>query len=117
MERDLAGKWFVITGANTGIGRVTAEKLAERGAEVTLACRSEEKTLPVLDAIRAAGGKADFDRLDLADLPSVRASADRLAARGRPLDVLVANAGLAGPRGLTKDGFELIFGTNHLGHF
>jgi NAD(P)-dependent dehydrogenase (short-subunit alcohol dehydrogenase family) len=117
MDCDLEGKWFVITGANTGIGRVTAEKLAKRGAEVTLACRSEEKTRPVVDAICAAGGKADFDALDLADLSSVRASAARLSARGRPLDVLVANAGLAGPRGLTRDGFELTFGTNHLGHF
>jgi NAD(P)-dependent dehydrogenase (short-subunit alcohol dehydrogenase family) len=117
MEKDLRGKWIVVTGANTGIGRVTAEKLAARGAKVTLACRSEEKTRPVLDAIRAAGGEADFEPLDLGELAQVRASAERLVARGTPVDVLVANAGLAGMRGATKDGFELSFGTNHLGHF
>lgn len=109
---------MVVTGANTGIGRVTAEKLAAGGAHVLLACRSEEKTAPVVEAIRAAGGKADFVPLDLAHFESVRAGADRILAMDQPIDVLVDNAGLAPHRGAsTRDGFEAAFGTNHLGHF
>ncbi len=116
-DRDLEGRSILITGANTGIGRATAERLAARGARVTLACRSEERTRPVLDAIRAAGGDVTFEALDLADLASVRALGERLGAEDAPLHVLLNNAGLAGLRGLTKDGFEITFGTNHLGHF
>jgi retinol dehydrogenase 12 len=109
---------MVVTGANTGIGRVTAEKLAADGAHVLLACRSEEKTKPVVDAIRAAGGKADFVPLDLAHFESVRGCADQILAMDRPIDVLVDNGGLAPHRGAsTRDGFEAAFGTNHLGHF
>ena len=117
INRDLEGRFIIVTGANTGIGRVTAEVLATRGAEVVLACRSEERTAPVVEAIRAAGGKAQFAALDLGDLTSVRACATKLLESGRPVDVLINNAGVAGKRGLTKDGFELAFGTNHLGHF
>lgn len=116
-ERELSGQTFLVTGANTGIGRVTAESLATRGGKVWLACRSEEKARPVLDAIRAAGGEADFIALDLADLASVRACARDLLSRDVPLHGLINNAGLAGLRGETKQGFELTFGTNHLGHF
>jgi NAD(P)-dependent dehydrogenase (short-subunit alcohol dehydrogenase family) len=115
--KDLAGRFAVVTGANTGIGRVTAEKLAARGAHVVLACRSEEKTRPVVDGIRAAGGQAEFARLDLADLASVRACGAALAARSEPIDLLVNNGGIGGQRGKTVDGFELMFGTNHVGHF
>lgn len=115
-NRDLEGRFIVITGANTGIGRVSAETLAARGAKVVLACRSEERTTPVVNAIRAAGGKAEFMGLDLGDFTSVRACAKKLLELA-PIDVLINNAGLAGKRGLTKDGFELAFGTNHLGHF
>ena len=114
---DLDGKVVLITGANTGIGRATAEALAARGARIILACRSAEKTKPVLDAIAAAGGKADFVALDLADLDSVRACAEAVLAKDEPLHVLINNAGLAGLKGLTKQGFEITFGTNHLGHF
>jgi len=117
-NHDLAGLFFVITGANTGIGRAAAAELARRGADLVLACRSEERTRPILDAIRAQGsGHADFIELDLGDLASVRACAARIAGLGRPVDRLINNAGLAGHRGITKDGFELAFGTNHLGHF
>ena len=116
-DRDLAGRFILITGANTGIGRSTAMQLAARGAGVVLSCRSEERTRPVLDAIRSSGGEAHFVPLDLADFASVRACAEKVVAMGRRLDVLINNAGLAGHRGLTKDGFELTFGTNHLGHF
>jgi retinol dehydrogenase 12 len=115
--RDLEGRFIVVTGANTGIGRVCAERLSARGARVVLACRSEERTRPVLEALRAAGGEADFVHLDLGDLASVRAAAERILAMDRPIDVLLNNAGLAGQRGLTKDGFELAFGTNHVGPF
>jgi retinol dehydrogenase 12 len=110
-------KVALITGANSGIGRVTAEKLAAQGWQVFLACRSEEKTRPVLDRIRSAGGKAEFLPLDLADLDSVRACAKAFLARDLPLPLLVCNAGLAGARGTTKQGFELTFGVCHVGHF
>jgi retinol dehydrogenase-12 len=117
MSAELGGRTVLVTGANTGIGRVTAVELARMGAEVVLAGRSEERTRPVVEEIRAAGGKADFLELDLGDLSSVRRAAQSYLDGGRPLHVLVNNAGLAGSRGLTKDGFELIVGTNHLGPF
>ncbi len=114
---DLSGKLVLVTGCNTGIGRVTAEALAKRGARVLLANRSEEKTAPVLEAIRAAGGHAELLLLDLGDLDAVRGAAEKVLARGEPLPLVVANAGLAGQRGATAQGFELAFGTNHLGHY
>lgn len=116
-SKDLEGRTMIVTGANTGLGRVSALELARRGARVHLACRNEEKTRPVLDAIRADGGDAEFLKLDLADLASVRAAAETYLARGEPLHVLMNNAGLAGAKGLTRQGFELTFGTNHLGPF
>jgi NAD(P)-dependent dehydrogenase (short-subunit alcohol dehydrogenase family) len=114
---DHDGKTMIVTGANTGIGRVTAEVLAKRGAKVFLASRSKEKTQPVIDGIRDAGGKAEFLKLDLGSFDSVRRAASDFLASGERLDVLVNNAGLAGQRGKTTDGFELIIGTNHLGPF
>jgi retinol dehydrogenase-12 len=113
----LQGKTVIVSGANTGIGRVTAMELAAKGAHVVLAGRSESKTRPVLDAIRATGGKADYLPLDLADFASVRAAARAFLDRDLPLDILVDNAGLAGAHGVTKDGFEVTFGTNHLGTY
>lgn len=77
-----------------------------------LAGRSAERTRPVVDAITSAGGRAEFVALDLGDLASVRACADAFLERAEPLTLLVNNAGLAGARGVTKDGFELAFGTN-----
>jgi retinol dehydrogenase 12 len=116
---DLAGKTFVITGANTGIGKITARELAKRGAHVILACRSADKTQPVIDELKRETGndKLEFVALDLSDLASVRRCADELLARNIPIHGLINNAGLAGSRGTTKDGFELTFGTNHLGHY
>ena len=119
MSRDLLGKVYIVTGANTGIGRVTAEELARRGGHLFLAGRSEARTAPVVEEIRRATGneKVEFLPRDLADPASVRAAADAFLSRGLPLHGLVNNAGLAGQRGLTKDGFEIGFGTNHLGPF
>ncbi len=113
----MAGQICFITGANTGIGRVTAVELGRRGMRLFLAGRSAERTQPVVDEIRAAGGAAEFVELDLGSLASVRRCAASFLARDEPLNVLVANAGVAGFRGVTADGFELHFGTNHLGHF
>jgi retinol dehydrogenase 12 len=116
---DLSGRSFVVTGANTGIGKETVRALAQRGAHIVLACRSEEKTRPVIDELKAQSPRAklDFVALDLGDLSSVRACATELLRRDQPIHVLINNAGLAGVRGQTKDGFELAFGTNHVGHY
>ncbi len=116
---ELSGKVFIVTGANTGIGKVAATDFARRGAHVFLACRSAAKTQPVIDEIKQATGNAqiEFLALDLGDLDSVRTAAAAFLARDLPLHVLVNNAGLAGQRGHTKSGFELAFGTNHVGHF
>lgn len=117
-ERDLAGRLVVITGASAGIGQATAIELARRGATMVLACRSEARSAQVLNAIQTVGGNASFVLLDLADFASVREAARRILAIAGSIDILINNAGLAPPRGgVTKDGFELGFGTNHLGHF
>lgn len=116
-DKDLAGRAFLVTGANTGIGRVTAIELARRGGVLTLAGRSEERTRPVLDEIASFGGQASFVKLDLADLASTARAAKTVLDSGARLDVLVNNAGVPGQSGLTKDGFEVTFGTNHLGPF
>jgi NAD(P)-dependent dehydrogenase (short-subunit alcohol dehydrogenase family) len=117
---DLDGRTFLVTGANTGIGRETVRALAGRGAKVFLASRSHEKTKPVIDEIAAQSGAPErlgFLALELGDLASVRACAEAFLATGEPLHGLINNAGLAGKRGLTESGFELAFGTNHIGHF
>lgn len=116
----LSGRVAMVTGANTGIGRVTARELALRGAKVFLACRSESKTGAVLEEIRQLSqGKAEAEYLplDLGDPASVRHCASEFLGRGLPLHLLINNAGLAGQKGLTKSGFELSFGTCHVGHF
>ncbi len=107
----------LVTGANAGIGRASAETLAARGMHVIVACRSREKAGTVLAAIAAKGGSAEFVPLDLADLDSVRACAKELLQRDLALHVLLNNAGVAGVKGATTQGFEMTFGTNHLGHF
>ncbi|HEY2264827.1 MAG TPA: SDR family oxidoreductase [Streptosporangiaceae bacterium] len=119
MTSELAGRTFLVTGANTGIGRATAEGLAARGGRVYVASRSPEKGAAAVAAIQAATGNSavSYLPLDLADLDSVRACASSFLARGEPLHVLVNNAGVVRTRGLTRQGFELMFGVNHLGHF
>jgi NAD(P)-dependent dehydrogenase (short-subunit alcohol dehydrogenase family) len=117
---DQGGRLAVVTGANSGLGLVTARELARHGARVVLACRNRERGEAALKEVtEAASGPApELEELDLADLSSVRSFADRLAAGGEELDLLINNAGvMAPPRRRTADGFELQFGTNHLGHF
>jgi NAD(P)-dependent dehydrogenase (short-subunit alcohol dehydrogenase family) len=116
----LVGRTAVVTGANSGLGFETALALAKAGARVVLACRDEAKGATALDRIRGAvpGADAELDRLDLADLASVRKFAVDFSAEHDGLDILLNNAGvMAIPRRETADGFEMQFGTNHLGHF
>ncbi|WEH41921.1 oxidoreductase [Streptomyces sp. AM 2-1-1] len=115
---DQSGRTAVVTGANSGLGLVTARELARRGARVLLACRDDERGEGAADRIRRAVPGADvaFVPLDLADLSSVR----EFAASHAPdrIDLLVNNAGvMALPYGRTADGFETQFGVNHLGHY
>ena len=111
-----AGRLAIVTGANSGVGRETARRLAMAGAEVVLAVRTPAKGA---DAAREMPGDPRVEELDLASLASVTAFADRMLTAGRPIDLLVNNAGvMAVPtREITADGFELQFGTNYLGHF
>ncbi|MGH3967431.1 MAG: SDR family NAD(P)-dependent oxidoreductase, partial [Mycobacterium sp.] len=121
---DQTGRVVVVTGANTGIGYHTAAVLAYRGAHVVLAVRNLEKGNAALSRIVAAGGHGDrkvdvtLQALDLSSLDSVRAAADALRAAYPRIDLLINNAGVMWtPKQVTADGFELQFGTNHLGHF
>lgn len=108
---DQTGRTFFITGANSGLGEQSALALGAAGAQVILACRNVAKAEPVAARI---GDNATITQLDLASLDSVRACAERTG----PIDVLINNAGvMAVPQGRTADGFEMQFGTNHLGHF
>ena len=115
----LVGRIALITGANTGIGLVTARELAARGAHVCIACRSVEKAQMAVDEIRktTSNEKVELLALDLSDFDSIRACAEQFLSRDLPLHLLINNAGLAGAKGMTKSGFELAFGTNHIGPF
>ena len=118
----MQGKVAIVTGANTGIGRETAKELAREGAHVFLACRSREKTQPVLDEINGLiqdkdQAKAEFLPLDLGSFDSVRKCAELFLEKNLPLHLLVNNAGLAGAKGMTESGFEVTFGVCHVGHF
>jgi NAD(P)-dependent dehydrogenase (short-subunit alcohol dehydrogenase family) len=117
---DQSGHLAVVTGANSGLGLVTARELARAGATVVLACRDAVKGERALADVGAAatGAPPRLQTLDLADLAAVRAFAEELAGATGRLALLVNNAGvMAPPRRLTVDGFESQFGTNHLGHF
>ncbi|MFZ9621868.1 MAG: SDR family NAD(P)-dependent oxidoreductase, partial [Prochlorococcaceae cyanobacterium] len=132
---DQSGRIALVTGANSGLGLESARALVSKGATVVLACRSQAKAeqaraqlLSETRSVESSGhGGAAVDRseaslevleLDLADLGSVRQAAEQLAARHSRLDLLLNNAGvMAPPRTLTRQGFELQFGVNHLGHF
>lgn len=113
---DLHGRTAVVTGANSGLGLVTATELARHGAHVVFAVRNTDAGRA---AARVIGGHVEVRELDLASLASVRAFAEKLAADLPAVDLLVNNAGLVllGPRRTTADGFEIQLGTNMLGHF
>jgi len=112
---DLTGRTAIVTGANSGIGLVTAQALAAHGARVILAVRDPAKGEQAADAMRAPG-PSEVRLLDLASLDSVRAFARDWSRQ--PIDLLINNAGvMIPPLSRTADGFELQFGTNHLGHF
>jgi NAD(P)-dependent dehydrogenase (short-subunit alcohol dehydrogenase family) len=118
---DLNGKRVLVTGVSAGLGVETARALVAHGAQVVGTARDLDKAERATAQVRAdvaGGGSLEIVELDLADLASVRACADRLLADGRPFDLIIANAGvMATPFGKTADGFETQFGTNHLGHF
>ena len=117
---DQSGRTAVITGANTGLGYETAAALAAKGAQVVLAVRNLDKGKDAADRIEAAspGAGVALQELDLTSLDSVRAAADQLKSTYDSIDLLINNAGVMfTPKSTTKDGFELQFGTNHLGHF
>jgi NAD(P)-dependent dehydrogenase (short-subunit alcohol dehydrogenase family) len=119
---DLKGKRILVTGVSAGLGVETARALVAHGADVVGAVRDLEKakraTTEVSEAAAKTGAGFELIELDLTNLKSVRAAADKLVADGRLFDVVIANAGvMATPFGKTKDGFETQFGTNHLGHF
>lgn len=120
LERDLRHHRAIVTGANSGIGLVTATQLAKQGAAVTLACRRMEEAERCASEIRAthAGTQIEARALDLGDLASVRAFASSFLADHDRLSLLINNAGVMNtPPGKTKDGFETQIGVNHLGHF
>ena len=119
---NLHGKRILVTGVSAGLGVETARSLAAHGAQVVGAARDLAKAKSATEQVRndaaANGGGFELVELDLANLKSVRACADKLLAKGEPFDVVIANAGvMATPFGHTADGFETQFGTNHLGHF
>src|SRR6266403_4695757 len=119
---NLKGKRILVTGASAGLGVETARSLAAHGAQVVGAARDLNKAKASTEQVRkdaaANGGSFELVELDLANLKSVRACADRLLSKAEPLDLVIANSGvMATPFGHTADGFETQFGTNHLGHF
>lgn len=116
---DLTGHHFVVSGATSGLGEESARALAAHGASVTMLARDEAKLADALARVRAAagGGEVEGAIVDLASLGSIRECAAPLAG-GKPIDALINNAGvMAPPLARTAEGFELQFGTNHLGHF
>jgi NAD(P)-dependent dehydrogenase (short-subunit alcohol dehydrogenase family) len=117
---DQSGRLAIVTGANSGLGLVTARELAAAGAQVIVACRNTDKGAAAAEEIRAGapGAAAEVAALDLADLSSVRGFATRFAEEHDGLDLLINNAGvMAPPYRKTVDGFESQLGTNHFGHF
>lgn len=117
---DQTGRIVIVTGANSGLGLYTTQVMARKGAQVIMACRNPQKAEEAYQQVMtfAPGAKVEVMALDLGDLASVRSFAEAFKARYDHIDLLYNNAGLMGvPYGLTKDGFEMQFGVNHLGHF
>lgn len=119
-EWSIAGKTVLVTGATSGVGLAAAVELARRGADVVLCARNAERGRDALVALRrvAAAGRHEFLLADFTSMDAVRAAADALVASGRPLHVLLNNAGVMNAqRRLTRDGFEEMFAVNHLAHY
>jgi len=117
---DLSGRTVFITGANSGLGRETARAMASRGAHVIMAGRDQAKLDEAVAAIQAEHPKAQLDTItvDLGSLENIRAATSRARQRFQKIDLLINNAGvMATPFLHTADGFEMQYGTNHLGHF
>src|SRR5882757_6885055 len=118
---DLSGRLAVVTGSNSGLGLGLTTRLSAAGADVIMAIRNRSKGEAAIEQIRATvpDAKLTIKQLDLSSLASVRALGEELNAEGRPIDILINNAGIMQPpeRETTADGFELQFGGNHLGHF
>lgn len=116
---DLSGKTYVITGGNSGIGLEAAKMLAEAGGNIVIACRNESRAKAAVSEIDKCGnGKTDYAVVDLSSFASIRAAAKDVAKRFPKIDGLINNAGIMQtPERQTENGFELQFGTNHLGHF
>jgi NAD(P)-dependent dehydrogenase (short-subunit alcohol dehydrogenase family) len=118
---DLSGKLVIITGANSGLGFGLARRLSAAGADVVMAIRNRAKGEKAIEEIRTTvpDAKLSIKALDLSSLVSVAALGEQLNAEGRPINILINNAGVMTPpeRDTTADGFELQFGSNHLGHF
>ncbi len=120
LSLDLSGKTFLVTGGNSGIGGETVRQLAKQGASVVLACRRLQEGQKVREQILAEGAKGTIEvaELDLASLDSVRKFSEKFKQDHQSLHGLINNAGVMNtPPGKTKDGFEIQFGTNHLGHY
>ena len=116
----LQGRHFMVTGASSGLGEETVRALSSAGAKVTMVARNSDKLDAAADRIRTSVPTTDLQTglVDLADLSSIRSYAEEYLQEDAPIDVLINNAGvMACPFMTTKDGFEMQFGTNHLGHF
>lgn len=120
IHKDMTGKVVIVTGSNQGIGKETVLALARMGATVIMACREPTRTLPVVEKVisKTHNRNISFIKLDLSDLQSIKEFTEEFQRKYNRLDILINNAGIATPeRNVTKDGFELQFGTNHIGHF
>ena len=117
LQKDLSGRVYIVTGANSGTGLATSEQLARQGAHVVGACRRVDAGEEAFAGFARLPGSAEIMKLDLASLASVRQFAQDFLATHNRLDGLVNNAGLVTSEGRTEDGFEIQFATNHLGHF
>ncbi len=117
LKKDLSGRVYIVTGANSGTGLATSEQLLRQGAYVVGACRRVNAGEEAFAGFGRLPGSAEIMKLDLASLDSVRLFAEEFLDRHERLDALVNNAGLVTSEGRSEDGFEIQFATNHLGHF